>query len=585
MAHPNHSSPNAAFPPTGSERQKIEDPFAFISPVNVQKLRNLQEEFVVAEQYKAHPLNHEGREEAAKRAMASLDGSRRDYLHDMGVTEFDEHNQKNPDYDQYMQWVTKLSIDNMNDMEWLDGSVDANGERVASGREMAYDIHSLKVDEHRNSIGYRLGSNTSPDVTQPVQITPNVVPDPEQTQNVPIDPDAKITVSTEMINKIAKSFERDKDINYLDKKLDWVREQLAAIAVKGNTRSDDYLMTLRDWETCQAQYADLCEQREMAKDPNRSDDDFLRDATVFSLDQISRLDALVAEKRGKTLRGKFVNAFKNNKLTQMVMGGVVAGTAALAEGSAPTAVAIKAAMGATLGPKMIEGTNALVGNTYATEYDQDMVRSIISATAGNDRVKMDEVSQYLGERFTTSERKRRKKAGLKVVLGGAATVFALAGISYAMDGVSSHDFSGHDTVDGTPYPEGSASATRPDHGPFDIDTSGENGKQPEPPAPPETSKPPVQPEQPQPPVHPEIPPIFTPEVLTQGVNVPLEWGDGALAVGERLGLDADQQQRFLELLSERHDGSTYMGQDGVRLYFNEGALHLSPTDLLKIFNP
>ena len=71
----------------------------------------------------------------------------------------------------------------------------------------------------------------------------------------------------------------------------------------------------------------------------------------------------------------------------------------------------------------------------------------------------------------------------------------------------------------------------------------------------------------------------------QGMNVPLEWGDGALAVGERLGLDPDQQQRFLELLSQRHDGSTYMGHDGVRLYFNGGALHLSPADLLKILNP
>lgn len=564
----NPSNPNTAHPPTGAERGK-DDPYSFLTVKNIQEMRNLQVDVVNKRLDRELPHDVAGQQRAREEAMSTdnMNRVRHEYLQDiMGVKE------KDPRYKDFFDWVSHVSIDNMSEREWILGLPDALGNPQPSGKEVVETFHDLQLEKYERRKNRKKKATTPP-------------PDPNQTQQIPVStpPSPSVTQPVTVPNPnqtqpvTPKSMERAQrvmDIRHLSNVLDAARDRLASFpSRKKNT--PEYKLAAEYYQRILTDYAKLYEKHLGDLDPKRTEDQRNFDSVKFLLDQSRDLRELANKKA--EMRGTFIGRWlRKNGIAQRVV--TAAASAASQSWAGPGAILTAAAAGLLYGAKpATEGAQALFGTGGVNEYSSNADILEIQRSVEGNKKTIEDASKLVVEHFNRDRSSERKRLAKKSALGFMAIMAAEAvgqGVYEAMGSPNLvPDFQNMDfahTIEGSPSAEAASGVepsthanveppAQPGQGGIEVG-QGDMGS---------SANPAEQ--------------GISPEAFQQGVDIPLQEGDGVYSLAERYNLTDSQTQKLLELMTNRHDGSTYLMPNGeVRLFFNDGNLHLSGQEIKDI---
>ncbi|HET9411924.1 MAG TPA: hypothetical protein VFO38_03690, partial [Candidatus Saccharimonadales bacterium] len=516
------------------------------------------------------------REEAT--SLENMNRSRHEYLQDvMGIKP------NHPRYEDFFEWVAHVSIDNMSEREWRLGLPDALGNPQPSGKEVVETFHDLQLEEYeRHKRSKKKKPAAPPGQTQQIPVpTP---PNPSVTQPVTIPPNPNVTQPVNIPNPnqtqpvTPKSMERAQrviDIRHLSNVLDAARDRLASFpSRKKNT--PEYKLAADYYQRILTDYAKLNEKHLRDLDPKRTEDQRNFDSVKFLLDQSRDLRKLANKKA--EMRGTSVGRWlRKNGIAQRVV--TAAASATSQSWAGPGAILTAAATGLIYGAKpATEGAQALFGTGGVNEHSSNADLLEIQRSVEGNKKTIEDASKLVVEHFNRDRSSERKRLAKKSALGFMAIMAAEAVGQGVYEAVGSPDlvpdFQNMDfsrTVEGSPSAEATSGVepsthanveppTQPGQGSIDVN-QGEMG----------SSN--------------SVEPYISPETFQQGVDIPLQEGDGVYSLAERYNLTDAQTQKLLELMTNRHDGSTYLMPNGeVRLFFNDVNLHLSGQEIKDIIS-
>lgn len=402
---PQPGSPN--FPPSGPEQRANDDPFSFFAPENIEQLRAAQKQARQEEMDSVDPLNPTMRRVAETRAAARYQDIIHDYAHSFDfLRDLEGLDPSDPAYNDYQDVLDNLgqvSIDQMSDSEWQIGQTAQDGSRTPSGRDQVQQIHDRQVRAYR-------------------QATPAQPANPNNDDTI---------VSPGMQQEIRDRLERG---DRLQRGLTAARDKLAELALKRQGKmldvvSEEYQEAHRDYREAMLAFGKFNEELYDLQNGSRTPNEKNLSAITFLLEEGTKLRELTNHKWANTKVGKVCIWLAKGNFAQRTIKGVglglaAAGTAALITGLTAGTTAVGAAAGAggavTLASRLMRGYGAIRGREGGmagdlTRQEINELASIVGARG------MDDAGHFITEKYEESVGVERGK-NRKAVLWGMGSV-------------------------------------------------------------------------------------------------------------------------------------------------------------------
>lgn len=428
LNRPQQGSPN--FPPAGPENNANDDPFSFFAPENIEQLREAQKQARQEEMDNVDPFNPTERKAAEARAAARYQDIIHDYASDFdflrGMEGLDPSDPAYDDYQDVMDHLGQVSIDQMSDDEWQIGQTAQDGTHTPSGRDQVKQIHDRQLRAYRQA--------STPRPTNPNNSNDDTI------------------VSTEMQQEITDRLERG---DRLQKALTAARDKLAEMALKRQGKmldvvSSEYKQAYQEYRDAMIAFGKFNEELEDLKNASRTQNEKNISAVGYLIEEDEKLRTLTNEKWGNTKVGKLCTWLAKGNFAQRTLKGVglglaAAGTAALVTATTAGTGTLGVAAGGgatvvTLATRLMRGYGAVRGRQggMAGELSRAEAGELMRLIGihGN----MDDAGHFITERYDESvgnERRKNRNAvawGMgSVVVGASLAEFVHLAADHATD--------------------------------------------------------------------------------------------------------------------------------------------------------